>query len=157
MNVKKIYHWFGKTSVDENPTRNLIGLIFAFHQARLRPNVKTTSNIYKVKEGKTIASVQQLQVLRKTDDCKWTKDIVEMFDARAPWLPSLQFTTSKQGKPLLFYNGYTFRLAVRSGPKSRWTCSTHWSRGCRAFVYLIGNNIFSNKQFNTVDQKEENS
>ncbi|KOB68644.1 Uncharacterized protein OBRU01_18001 [Operophtera brumata] len=45
------------------------------------------------------------------------------------------FVLSRRGKNLLIVGGYTFCVKV-NGAKTRWVCSTHNHRGCRATSYI---------------------
>ncbi|KAG6441726.1 hypothetical protein O3G_MSEX001963 [Manduca sexta] len=72
--------------------------------------------------------------------------------------PMVTFVKSKRGKTLLKLDGYTFYSKVVNGPKTRWVCSTHNNKGCRATVYTCDNKIIKMKnehqhatQQNTID------
>ncbi|CAH2040270.1 unnamed protein product, partial [Iphiclides podalirius] len=45
---------------------------------------------------------------------------------------------SERGARLLVLDGFKFRRQCDIGIKTRWWCSTHYNRGCRAVVYTIG-------------------
>lgn len=55
------------------------------------------------------------------------------------------FTQSLRGKPLIVFNNYSFcKHSVRNGI-SRWTCSTHSYKCCKAVVKTKGTNIIAVK------------
>ncbi|KPJ04926.1 hypothetical protein RR46_00739 [Papilio xuthus] len=41
--------------------------------------------------------------------------------------------------------GYTYYYVTTVGPKTRWRCSTHSSRGCSAHLYTINDTLFATK------------
>ncbi|KPJ13090.1 hypothetical protein RR48_05199 [Papilio machaon] len=45
--------------------------------------------------------------------------------------------------------GYTYYYVTTVGPKTRWRCSTHSSRGCSAHLYTINDTLFSTKGSHT--------
>ncbi|GBP31421.1 hypothetical protein EVAR_17910_1 [Eumeta japonica] len=54
---------------------------------------------------------------------------------------AVRYTISKRGKPIVEIDGYRFCEKFRSGYKTRWCCSTHNYRGCRALLHTIGTDI----------------
>ncbi|KAI5646759.1 FLYWCH zinc finger domain-containing protein [Phthorimaea operculella] len=50
--------------------------------------------------------------------------------------------TSKRGRPLLQIGAYTFYNKDAIGVKTRWVCSTHHCKACRAQVYMIDDQIW---------------
>ncbi|CAK1579160.1 unnamed protein product [Parnassius mnemosyne] len=54
------------------------------------------------------------------------------------FISGLMFMMSDRGARILVIDGYTFRRQCDLGIKTRWWCSTHYNRGCRAVVYTIG-------------------
>ncbi|KAI5646844.1 FLYWCH zinc finger domain-containing protein [Phthorimaea operculella] len=50
---------------------------------------------------------------------------------------NVYFATSKRGNPSISVDGFTFRKHQSSGVKSRWLCSTHNNRGCKALLHTI--------------------
>ncbi|CAH2040268.1 unnamed protein product, partial [Iphiclides podalirius] len=46
-----------------------------------------------------------------------------------------EFLTTYRGTRLLKLRGYTFSRQCESGFKTRWFCSSHHSKGCKAFIY----------------------
>ncbi|XP_063367580.1 FLYWCH-type zinc finger-containing protein 1-like [Cydia amplana] len=59
------------------------------------------------------------------------------------------FTTSRRGKRLLTYNGYTYyaKAALSTyNHQVRWCCSTHGSIGCRATLYTLHNTVIHEKR-----------
>lgn len=52
--------------------------------------------------------------------------------------PGVSFMMSERGARLLVVDGFKFRRQCDIGIKTRWWCSTHYNRGCRAVVYTVG-------------------
>ncbi|CAH2267907.1 jg8370 [Pararge aegeria aegeria] len=53
----------------------------------------------------------------------------------------VKYVRSIRGKRLLSVNGFTFYAKVVSGPKTRWSCSTHHYKGCHAVVHTIDDEV----------------
>ncbi|KAI5646721.1 FLYWCH zinc finger domain-containing protein [Phthorimaea operculella] len=51
----------------------------------------------------------------------------------------VQYIRSRFGKPLLQFGEYTFCVHRTTGNRSRWICSSHHGRKCRAAVYTYDN------------------
>lgn len=51
------------------------------------------------------------------------------------------FIKSKRGKALLCIDGFSFYSNTTRNKKTRWLCSTHSVKGCRAVVYTYENEI----------------
>ncbi|CAH2267908.1 jg8371 [Pararge aegeria aegeria] len=51
------------------------------------------------------------------------------------------YVTSRRGKKLLSINGFTFCVQSTSGHKTRWICSTHNHKQCRAVVHTVEGQI----------------
>lgn len=56
-----------------------------------------------------------------------------------------KYTMSRRGKTLLSVQGFTFCAQSVTGPKTRWVCSTHNHRRCRALVHTLENHIIKMK------------
>ncbi|KAL0881516.1 hypothetical protein ABMA27_001367 [Loxostege sticticalis] len=70
-------------------------------------------------------------------------------------LGSIQIVMSKRGKPLLCVDGYTyFKERTTSKGKTRWCCSTHVPRGCRATIHTTDTEII---RTNTVHNHKPNN
>lgn len=54
---------------------------------------------------------------------------------------SAEFVSSQKGRRMVQLNGYKYRFDRAWGPKSRWRCSTHCARGCRASIMTVENEI----------------
>ncbi|KOB68645.1 Modifier of mdg4, partial [Operophtera brumata] len=57
----------------------------------------------------------------------------------------IKYIMSRRGKTLLSVQGFTFCVQSVSGPKTRWVCSTHNHRRCRALVHTFENQIIKIK------------
>lgn len=55
------------------------------------------------------------------------------------------FVLSRFGKKLIKIGDYTFYLLRVIGPKTHWRCSTHSSKGCKAAISTIEEQIISIK------------
>ncbi|KAI8421109.1 hypothetical protein MSG28_008205, partial [Choristoneura fumiferana] len=55
------------------------------------------------------------------------------------WLNEDQphFVTSRRGRKLIQIGRYTFGFQKHGGAKTRWMCSTHNSRGCKAVMHMV--------------------
>lgn len=53
----------------------------------------------------------------------------------------LEFVKSSHGTRLLKFRRYTYGLQYQTGAKSRWHCSSHHSKGCKAGIWMIGNEL----------------
>ncbi|KAL0881517.1 hypothetical protein ABMA27_001368 [Loxostege sticticalis] len=74
---------------------------------------------------------------------------------KAASLPSIQIVMSKRGKPLLCVDGYTYFKKTTLKGKTRWCCSTHVPRGCKASIHTTDTEII---RTNTVhNHKPSNS
>lgn len=64
------------------------------------------------------------------------------------------FTQSLRGKPLIVYNHYSYcKHSVRNGI-SRWTCSTHSYKCCKAVVKTKGSHIIEVKGHHNHDASD---
>lgn len=52
----------------------------------------------------------------------------------------MEFLKSQKGKRILRYKGYTY-YSQYTGLKTRWLCSTHYPKGCRASIYTINDKV----------------
>ncbi|KPI99429.1 hypothetical protein RR46_03794 [Papilio xuthus] len=59
------------------------------------------------------------------------------------------FMLSERGARILVVDGYKFRRQCDVGTKTRWWCSSHYNRGCRAVVYTIGTQTIRCKNIHT--------
>lgn len=50
----------------------------------------------------------------------------------------VRFVTSNKGNQQLQYGGFTFYRHSQSRAKTRWACSTHYFKGCRARIFTHG-------------------
>ncbi|KAL0881513.1 hypothetical protein ABMA27_001364 [Loxostege sticticalis] len=48
---------------------------------------------------------------------------------------------SRKGNPLLIIEGYSFFQKSKTGRKTKWVCSTHHSKGCKATVLRIDSDV----------------
>lgn len=49
--------------------------------------------------------------------------------------------TSQRGAPILIVDGYRYSRHRVRGPKTRWYCSSHHKKGCKAALHTIGGEI----------------
>lgn len=63
----------------------------------------------------------------------------------------MQFIQSIRGKPLIIHNKYTFSRHSERNGISRWTCSTHSYKCCKAVVKTIGKQIIEVKGYHNHD------
>ncbi|GBP31423.1 hypothetical protein EVAR_17912_1 [Eumeta japonica] len=59
------------------------------------------------------------------------------------------YVESQKGKPLIEYEKYTFYKHSQSKFKTRWACSTHYLKGCRARILTVGETLMSVKNEHT--------
>lgn len=52
-------------------------------------------------------------------------------------LQSAKFITSNRGKQLILLNGYKYTRNRLQAGKTRWLCSTHVSKGCKARLHTV--------------------
>ncbi|KAG7309901.1 hypothetical protein JYU34_004415 [Plutella xylostella] len=57
----------------------------------------------------------------------------------------IRFVTSNKGNQQLQYGGFTFYRHSQSRAKTRWACSTHYFKGCRARIFTHGTQAVSVK------------
>ncbi|KAL0881514.1 hypothetical protein ABMA27_001365 [Loxostege sticticalis] len=67
-------------------------------------------------------------------------DVIVLID-RENILGYAQIIRSMQGKPLLYYDGYTFYNKSTNNFRTRWICSTHHRKKCRAAIYTMDSRI----------------
>ncbi|KAG6441725.1 hypothetical protein O3G_MSEX001971 [Manduca sexta] len=60
-------------------------------------------------------------------------------------LQSVKYVKSKRGKTLISIDGYTFCAQSVIGMKTRWICSTHNNKRCRASLHTFDNEIVKMK------------
>lgn len=53
---------------------------------------------------------------------------------------TVEFLKSQKGKRILRFKGYTY-YSQYVGLKTRWLCSTHYPKGCRASIYTINDKV----------------
>ncbi|KAL0881515.1 hypothetical protein ABMA27_001366 [Loxostege sticticalis] len=65
----------------------------------------------------------------------------------------IQMVMSMQGKPLLCVDGYTFykKSTATISQKTRWLCSTHHPKGCRAVIYTYEGKIIKQNNVHSHD------
>ncbi|GBP31396.1 hypothetical protein EVAR_17884_1 [Eumeta japonica] len=57
-----------------------------------------------------------------------------------------RFMMSQKGAPQLFYSGYTYYKQYTYNAKTRWACSTHVAKKCKACIFTLYNEIISSRQ-----------
>ncbi|KPJ04927.1 hypothetical protein RR46_00740 [Papilio xuthus] len=80
----------------------------------------------------------------------YTYHLKETSKSRRKWRCSGPlFMLSERGARILVVDGYKFRRQCDVGTKTRWWCSSHYNRGCRAVVYTIGTQTIRCKNIHT--------
>uniref|UniRef100_A0A2H1VGL7 SFRICE_004206 n=1 Tax=Spodoptera frugiperda TaxID=7108 RepID=A0A2H1VGL7_SPOFR len=63
--------------------------------------------------------------------------------------------TSQRGAPILIVDGYRYSRHRVRGPKTRWYCSSHHKKGCKAALHTIGGEIMDLSSLVTVNRETE--
>lgn len=56
-------------------------------------------------------------------------------------LSGIVYTLSQKGKPQIRIGEYTFFIHFTRKMKTRWACSTHQTKGCKANIYTMDDKI----------------
>ncbi|GBP31392.1 hypothetical protein EVAR_17880_1 [Eumeta japonica] len=70
--------------------------------------------------------------------------VINPFPADRP-----RFLVSQRGTKILAISGYKFCVHYKNKMKTRWICSTHNSKGCKAMLFTFGNEILKIKNVHT--------
>lgn len=57
------------------------------------------------------------------------------------------FVLSRNGKKMIWLDGYTYYVSREFGYKTTWRCSTHNRKGCHATIYTIEGEIVKAKTY----------
>ncbi|KAJ8724550.1 hypothetical protein PYW08_016024 [Mythimna loreyi] len=104
-----------------------------------------------LKAGKQINSDIRLLFL-PSQDIPPEEDQMALFHTPASWMQSSglheittvipEYVTSNRGTKLVYVAGYTYCLQkISMNQKSRWMCSTHHKKSCKAFVHIANGRI----------------
>ncbi|KAI8421117.1 hypothetical protein MSG28_008210 [Choristoneura fumiferana] len=66
-----------------------------------------------------------------------------------------EFTTSKRGRKLIKFEGYTFYVDRASSEKTRWRCSTHSFQGCKASLGLLSTITTTSRRKSIVESNSD--
>lgn len=73
--------------------------------------------------------------------CVEIKKRIKVKDQKNIFLATVYFTYSPKGARMIVVEGFKFVRHYDTGEKTRWYCATHRSKGCRAALFTIGEEI----------------
>uniref|UniRef100_A0A2H1VZV4 SFRICE_024364 n=1 Tax=Spodoptera frugiperda TaxID=7108 RepID=A0A2H1VZV4_SPOFR len=73
--------------------------------------------------------------------CVEMKENIKAKDQKILFLVTVYFTYSPKGARMIVVEGFKFVRHYDTGEKTRWYCATHRSKGCRAALFTIGEEI----------------
>ncbi|KOB52311.1 Uncharacterized protein OBRU01_26098, partial [Operophtera brumata] len=95
-------------------------------------------------KARWVCSTHYSKGCRRAHICTYGEEIIKQNHDHThppPHNGPLTFCKSQRGTTLLKYGLYTFCKMYTKEMKTRWVCSTHFCKGCRAHLWTYGNDI----------------